>query len=162
MAGIFKLFLKLKSDLQSIVLTGKSTDCLEGGIVCICSQFSYKVEQLVCLEKKLESAGIDLDSGCDSCRAESLAIFKIECISVLRKGVGTVEVLSLYCSIESIILIECEAEGTGFQSCFRKVFVQFLLNLCRCRSSSRSLQYIFTLQIYRRSCIVPRAFDVTL
>ena len=73
-----------------------------------------------------------------------------------------VEALSLYCGGKCVVLIECEAECTGFQSCFRKILVQFLLYLCRCRSCSRSFQDIFTFKLYCRSCIVPGAFDVTL
>ena len=135
MAGIFKLFLKLKSDIQSIVLTGKSTDCLEGGIVCICSQFSYKVEQFVCLEQKFESAGIDLGCCRDTCRIERLAVFESEGLSVFGQGVCTVEVLSLDCGEECVVFIECKTECSSLKPCLLEVFVQFLLYLSGCNSS---------------------------
>jgi hypothetical protein len=78
MTGIFKLFLELKSDFQSVILTRKRSDCLEGGIVSIRSELSDKVEQFVCLEKKLESAGIDLSGGSDAGRSEALSVFEID------------------------------------------------------------------------------------
>ena len=110
------------------------------------SELADQVKELVSLEKEFESLVAYRSCSCDACRSEGLAIFQVDGLSILRKGVGAVEALTLRSCCKCIVFVECEAESAALESSLGNIFIKRLFHLGRYDTGSSCLYQILAFQ----------------